>query len=478
MSTDLDAATIATLPDNSYLPVSNRPETIRGVTLTFLGIALTAVSLRMFVRLRAKIWGWDDLFVILAAITVTGGSIITCIMPHDGLGTHFYLLGTQGRMDYFRHVWATNITYAISAPCIKIAILIQYIRLFGNQHLVARKLAIGLLSFIAVWGVTFSLLAIFSCNPVEKNWNFDVEGTCIGWGSKVPTEFFAMFVGHSASNTFLDILTLLLPVPFFKHVRMTGKGKAGLLTLFSMGGIVVTLAAARVVSLCIKRAGTVPIFDPTFATPTVYIFSVLEINVAIMCASIPIFWPLVAALTSNKILIVNEIEIRSERRSEHIDLVEHGKEDTYMNFGETGDGRCSPSIHGGAAATTPESELRRTPSRLGRSQSRSTAKHGHKHSAASSKDGGLGFMHPRPSHDSSRNHSLLHQTSTNSFGSRNNITAGLDSGTDHTRARYKDVYNQGWAVPDFDKVTPPAPLYQNSPQKAQEPFDHIGMVKK
>jgi len=53
----------------------------------------------------------------------------------------------------------------------------------------------------------------------------------------------------------------------------------------------------------------------SFFIPTVYLFSVLEVNLAIIAASIPIFWPVIVTLTTNKIWVVNEIEIRVESNS-------------------------------------------------------------------------------------------------------------------------------------------------------------------
>lgn len=76
---------------------------------------------------------------------------------------------------------------------------------------------------------------MFSCTPIAKNWNTKLDGTCIGWGSKVPNEFFEMFVGHSASNMVLDLLVLLTPVPFLSMLRIAGKSKAGLISLFILG---------------------------------------------------------------------------------------------------------------------------------------------------------------------------------------------------------------------------------------------------
>jgi hypothetical protein len=66
------------------------------------------------------------------------------------------------------------------------------------------------------------------------------------------------------------------------------------------------------VSMTINRAGTVPILDMTYATPLIYLFSVLEVNFAIIAASIPIFWPVIATIATNKIWVVNEIEIHVE----------------------------------------------------------------------------------------------------------------------------------------------------------------------
>jgi hypothetical protein len=69
-----------------------------------------------------------------------------------------------------------------------------------------------------------------------------------------------------------------------------------------------------------------------YYTPIVYMFSVLEVNIAIMAASIPIFWPVISTLATNKIWVINEIEVRVENTSRgststsgDINLAEQGK---------------------------------------------------------------------------------------------------------------------------------------------------------
>lgn len=77
------------------------------------------------------------------------------------------------------------------------------------------------------------------------------------------------------------------------------------------------------ISLSINRAGTIPVIDMTFHTPIIYIFSVLEVNIAIIAASIPIFWPVIAKYATNKIWVVNEIQIH----------VEEGGRDSFSSSG-------------------------------------------------------------------------------------------------------------------------------------------------
>lgn len=72
------------------------------------------------------------------------------------------------------------------------------------------------------------------------------------------------------------------------------------------------VSIGRTISLAVNRAGTVPVLDMSYYTPVVYIFSVLEVNIAILCASIPTFWPMISSLAANKILVVNEIVVHVE----------------------------------------------------------------------------------------------------------------------------------------------------------------------
>lgn len=104
------------------------------------------------------------------------------------------------------------------------------------------------------------------------------------------------------------------------------------------------ISIARLASIAETRAGTYPVADPTWLAPTSIILSCLEVDIAILCASIPIFWPLISALTFGKIFVVDEVIVRTEERVEQPRPDTPGSETelrTYLSRAETPD----PSKH-------------------------------------------------------------------------------------------------------------------------------------
>ncbi|KAF1937794.1 hypothetical protein EJ02DRAFT_514971 [Clathrospora elynae] len=386
-------------PDNANLPNINHQATIIGTTIAFLFAAIIAIGLRVWVRVRDRLWGWDDAFVVIAGVASIAGDSVVCQMPEDGLGLHFWTLGDQRVMSYFRHVYFTNIAYSASATFIKLAILFQYLRLFAEaalststaQYRLARRLTWFLIVLSTLWGLAFVLLALFPCNPIPKYWHPYLPGKCIGWGTKEPEELFAMFLGHALSNSLLDILILALPVPFLSMLRIAGKSRVGLITLFTLGFVVAAVAMGRMIALSVNRAGTVPIVDMSYHTPPVFVFGVLEVNIAIIAASIPIFWPIIATLAANKIYVVNEIEVHVEHLGRNVSFDSAGGI-SLMDRKDASSGRTSKL---GVVTTVFDPKPRKINEKTAQSS------HRYKQSNTSSlgRTMGLGFAH-RPSQES------------------------------------------------------------------------------
>lgn len=67
-------------------------------------------------------------------------------------------------------------------------------------------------------------------------------------------------------------------------------------------------------SIIQTRATTQPTFDPTWYGSTPIVLAALEVDVATISASIPVFWPILKQLHMNQILVTREIKVTLEDR--------------------------------------------------------------------------------------------------------------------------------------------------------------------
>jgi hypothetical protein len=76
---------------------------------------------------------------------------------------------------------------------------------------------------------------------------------------------------------------------------------------------VIAIAAWRLGGIVEHRTGTLPTYDPTWYAPITILLSMLEVHIASICASVPIFWPVVTEKW-DKIFVTQEIKITTEER--------------------------------------------------------------------------------------------------------------------------------------------------------------------
>jgi hypothetical protein len=74
------------------------------------------------------------------------------------------------------------------------------------------------------------------------------------------------------------------------------------------------LSIWRLQTIIAHKAGWWPCHDPTWYGPISILLGVLEVNAASICASVPIFWPVIAPYLGY-IFVTHEIRIEHEHRS-------------------------------------------------------------------------------------------------------------------------------------------------------------------
>ncbi|CAA9965088.1 hypothetical protein PTMSG1_08447 [Pyrenophora teres f. maculata] len=299
-------------PDpNEPIPFANKKSTIYGVTIPFHVLSWIFVFFRLHTRLRVvRDPGLDDVFVVLAAIFNLLSLIAFLHCTEYGLGRHlvysFNLLKPTMIL-----LWLTNAAFHTTTACIKVSLILQYLRMFKDG--IRRKICIALLVVVTLWGLAFSFMAWFPCFPISSFWNRLDGGKCYGFGFRTALEAKEFILAFAATNMILDASIFFIPLTEFFRSDLKRKQLLAMTGLFSLGSIVVLMAVLRLWSTFNHNKTKTSSFDFTFWYPQTLIFSCLEIDFAIMCASMPIFWPTVVASWSH-IFVTNEVRVTSHER--------------------------------------------------------------------------------------------------------------------------------------------------------------------
>ena len=153
----------------------------------------------------------------------------------------------------------------------------------------------------ASWAI---FAGIFLCSPTAKLWDPDISGHCMS-----AKDYWLSVAGIDIG---LDFLVLLLPLPSISGLHLPRKQKAGLILVFSLGFFVCLVSVARLLTVLISSDNGHYIKSGIWAI----IWSAVEANVGIMCASLLSLKPLAARLFP----CLND-ETKPPRHSMHIDRV-------------------------------------------------------------------------------------------------------------------------------------------------------------
>ncbi|KAI0844270.1 hypothetical protein F5Y00DRAFT_256147 [Daldinia vernicosa] len=298
---------------NEPVPSWNRPGVIATVAASMFCISSICIVYRLYIRffvLRAK--GWDDYFILLYLVSGLIGGISLCLAPQYGLGQHFVTLDYGDIQSYLKVFYVTNASYNMSTTLIKMSLLFQYLRVYHSGSL--RTTCIVMLIIVSIWGAAYTFMGWVPCFPVSGYWKMGIGAKCYGFGSTNANEVFKTYIAHTSVNTILDMIVFAIPVPLYFRPGTARRTKLGLVGLIIMGAIVNGFTMWRLATLVEHRATTSPTFDPTWYSPISIVLGALEVNVASICASVPIFWPSLKARL-DEIFVTREVTITLHRRS-------------------------------------------------------------------------------------------------------------------------------------------------------------------
>lgn len=106
---------------------------------------------------------------------------------------------------------------------IKYSILLLYHRVFPGKTF--RKFLITTALVATAWALSAFFGDVFTCYPVESQWDSAIKGTCIDYGK--------VTIGIGVANVIIDFILLGLPLPILWKLHMSARRKV--LLFFTLG---------------------------------------------------------------------------------------------------------------------------------------------------------------------------------------------------------------------------------------------------
>ncbi|KAK5164648.1 uncharacterized protein LTR77_009854 [Saxophila tyrrhenica] len=240
-------------------------------------LATLVVAARWYTRCRiAKCTGPDDWIILLSLILSIAMTALIGAEVHSGVGRYD---ADVPATTVAKLVVATNDLWILVVNVTKASILTQYLRIFSSR--VIRMCCIILLLCLlpaVAWGV---FGGTFLCSPVAKLWDPSMEGSCMS-----AVDYWYSVAGIDIG---LDFLILLLPLPAIVRLRLPRKQKLGLVLVFLLGFFVCVVSVVRVCTVLVSSLKGDYVASGVWAI----VWSAVEANVGIVCASLLALKPLV-----------------------------------------------------------------------------------------------------------------------------------------------------------------------------------------
>ncbi|KAI0816601.1 hypothetical protein GGR55DRAFT_244413 [Xylaria sp. FL0064] len=302
---------IASWPKPNYINPETRAPAGRVIGLILLAIATIILAIRLYTRKKlTKGCGLDDLFICLAylpaaAFTITG-------------------IATQEEFGWARHVWDIEpkffkiniiLTYHIPplssstdllTPCrlihlllfdlatslTKLSMLAMVRRLTAVSNNKLENAAVLTLAILITANCfIFIIVEIFQCRPISLAWMLNGDShNCINQE--------AHLMAANVINTATDFAVVLLPIQTAMRARLSPRQRTIVISLFGIGLIGSAAGISR--TYFTWHQFHAANYDVTWRAWYVWLSSLIELHLGIICASVPATKPFFTSFTQRR----------------------------------------------------------------------------------------------------------------------------------------------------------------------------------
>ncbi|OTA60285.1 hypothetical protein K449DRAFT_313815, partial [Hypoxylon sp. EC38] len=281
--------------------------TSMSVSIILIALNVLSVALRFYTRIFTRAGLKADDWLILVAFI---GGLLTGILLIWGntinSGSIWISEDTDSNYAYEPdaifvsklNFVASSLYFTVSGAT-KLGILSMYYRIFAVSTsfrymiFISGGLVIG-------WWVGCTIANLTDCIPIEANWIKTAElQNCFNYN--------IFWMASGVCEIFLDVLIISLPVAVVVRMRLSLKQKLLVSGIFLLGGFTIVTGIVRVIIGYTPGGRSPPPSNPGLWTE-------VHAGLAIVCASLPIFKPLINRISESRLMtMISSVLLR--RRS-------------------------------------------------------------------------------------------------------------------------------------------------------------------
>ncbi|KAK4160459.1 hypothetical protein QBC43DRAFT_381243 [Cladorrhinum sp. PSN259] len=285
-----------------YNAGESRSEDLIAIVTCMVVLATIVLGLRLWTRfsIQGVSLAADDWTIMASWLFSVGFTVNVCTQTRFGLGKHVAdLPPTTNFAASLELFYFGEATYYVTVSLTKMSILFLYLRLIPSRGYQIANWT--MMAFVALTGICCTVAGIFQCNPIPKAWHTDLEGTCFNQ--------VALFLANAGLNILQDLIIYVLPVKTLWQLQLPRKQRVALVIVFVIGAFVCVTGILRLQSLTMASVSK----DPTWDNYGAAIWSSIESNVGIVCASLAHLKPMIARYAPRLLSITGGTRLPDER---------------------------------------------------------------------------------------------------------------------------------------------------------------------
>jgi len=260
----------------------NHGSAITAVSATMFAFSAISTLVRVFVRSKiVKQFGWDDFTISLAMILHIFSFIFELLAVDYGLGRHQDYLTPNQFVNALKWAELDRIFFVIITCLTKISICLFLLRIPEDKRL--RRYLQFVMALFTLTNMAWLIVFLAQCSPIQGLWDPYFCGFC--WDKKIEVTF-DYFQGGFAAVT--DFILALTPITFLSRLQTSLRKKALIGTVMAAGLFATGCCLARISLNAVNADKT----DPTWVLVPETIWSILELDIALIAANLPPMFPI------------------------------------------------------------------------------------------------------------------------------------------------------------------------------------------